>query len=245
MNNSNSLTKVIKCECGKTFNHRSSLSRHRKTCAYIKEPQAQQQQNNNDMMMMMMDFIKQQSQQQMERDDKKDERLCRVMETMASNRGRTTTKTTTKNIQNNFKIFLNEDCKDAKSFSDFILELIVSSDKIDVCRHTGILETVLTVFQENYFKLDKTDRPIQVENNKMKLNYKFNGQFVEDENNYIAKEIDKEVSSELLNYITKKDKTRSNTDAETFTNLLTKLHAQHDINYYDNLTKEIKKKILS
>ena len=235
-NKKNNKTRVY-CECGKSLADRHSLCKHRKICKYLNPPPQPAQPID------MMEFMK----LQMERDDKKEERMMKLMEVMALNMGNKTTNNTrtTKNTQNNFKIYLNEDCKDAKSFSDFILELMVSSDKIDVCRHTGILETILTVFQENYFKLDKTDRPIQVENNKSKLNYKFNGQFVEDENNYVAKEIDKEVSSELLNYITKKDKTRSNTDAETFTNLLTKLHAQRDINYYDNLTKDIKKTILA
>jgi hypothetical protein len=47
------------CACGRAYTHRQGLYTHRKTCAYIKEPQAQQQQNNINMMKTMMEFMKQ------------------------------------------------------------------------------------------------------------------------------------------------------------------------------------------
>ena len=145
-------TKRYNCECGKSYKNRQHLWRHRQTCSYI-EPNETPLQDNS----LILEFMK----MQMERDDKKDERLMKVMETMAENMGSRTTNTRTTNRQVfNINNYLNNECKDAINMSDFKKNFEFTKEHLELCQMQGLEKGITKAIMDNLHKLPITDRPI-------------------------------------------------------------------------------------
>jgi hypothetical protein len=94
-------------------------------------------------------------------DHKKDtvEIINKVIENTKSN----TTNNTTTNSHNkafNINVFLNETCKDAINFSDFIKNLEVSREDLENNAQLGFVGGVSKILIESLKQLDKTERPI-------------------------------------------------------------------------------------
>jgi len=88
----------------------------------------------------------------------------------------------------------------------------------------------LITFKENYFKLEKKNRPMFCKTEKHPIFYKHNGQFIQDKNNYIAKEIDKKFKRRIYEECGKTSPVW--------------VYKEFEPNYYDDLTINIKKMII-
>ncbi len=79
------------------------------------------------------------------------------------NRGPTTINQTTNNNNNqrfNINVFLNERCKDAINFSDFVNNIQISYEDLENNAHLGFVNGISKIFLDNLKQLDVTERPI-------------------------------------------------------------------------------------
>jgi len=81
--------------------------------------------------------------------------------------------TTTNNTNNQFnlQVFLNEDCKDAINFSDFIKQIQVSFEDIENQAECGYVKGISKLFIENLKELGTNKRPIHCTDKKRKTLY--------------------------------------------------------------------------
>jgi hypothetical protein len=60
----------------------------------------------------------------------------------------------------NINVFLNEQCKDAINFSDFVKNIEVSREDLENNAQLGFVRGVSKIFLDNLKQLDRTERPI-------------------------------------------------------------------------------------
>jgi hypothetical protein len=78
---------------------------------------------------------------------------------------------TTNNNQFNLHVFLNEDCKDAINFSDFIKQIQVSFEDIENQAESGYVKGISKLFIDNLKELGTNKRPIHCTDKKRKTLY--------------------------------------------------------------------------
>lgn len=172
------------CQCGKKYKHRSSLSKHKKNCSsqgnnldYVKKLFMQAVTKISDAMKnhadtscndtdLMQQIMKQMQEQQ---DDlrKRDE----LLEQMLQKLGSTTINANNSNNNFNINMFLNNECKDALNFSDFINNIQVSREDLQNNARLGFVEGISKIFIDNLSQLTIYERPIHCTDTKRETVY--------------------------------------------------------------------------
>ena len=174
--------KVFNCDCGKTYKYRQGYYRHRKLCNAntdikntIVKPDIQENLEDKPSMIdiitqnrEIMDVLIAQNELLM----KKNDELTNTIQEMIPKIGNNNT-TTNNNNNNHFnlQVFLNNDCKDAINFSDFIKQIQVSFEDLEHQAEVGYINGVSKLFIENLQELGTHKRPIHCTDKKRKTLY--------------------------------------------------------------------------
>jgi len=167
------------CECGKLYKFASGLSRHKNNCNVIKkgrEPIENQIIETGDIDYKSM-FLKTMEQNNelmniiTSQAEKSEEMMCVMKDIIPKIGNNNTTNTTNNNNQFNLQVFLNEDCKDAINFSDFIKQIQVSFEDVENQAESGYVKGISKLFIENLQGLGTNKRPIHCTDKKRKTLY--------------------------------------------------------------------------
>jgi len=156
--------KYFYCNCGKKFNFSSGLSRHKKKCLHLLEPKnefIQTINNNNNKTtnkdQLILDLLAQ------------NKELISILNETVPKIGNNNT--TNNNNTFNLNVFLNEDCKDAINFSEFIDNIQVSFADLEHQSEIGYVNGISKLFIENLQELGTYKRPIHCTDKKRKTLY--------------------------------------------------------------------------
>jgi len=167
----------FKCDCGKIYKYRQGFHRHKKTCIErtnndtittcdktdYKTLFLQSIARNDDLMNMLV------TQNQ---DNKEFINLLheqsRTIQEIIPKIGNTFT---TNNTKFNLNVFLNEDCKDAINFSDFIKSIQVSVEDLENQSQLGYVNGITKLFLDNIRKLSINKRPVHCTDKKRNTLY--------------------------------------------------------------------------
>ena len=163
------------CECGKIYKYRQGLHKHKGRCSVI----------NNTIVCVetedkpsMMDIISQNKDivdllilqnEELKRQNKEQSDTIRELIPKIGNNN-----TTTNNNNNNtfnLQVFLNEDCKDALNFSEFIDNIQVSFEDLENQAEIGYINGISKLFIENLQEVGTHKRPIHCTDKKRKTLY--------------------------------------------------------------------------
>jgi len=161
---------AYKCKCGKSYKSRSSLWYHKKKCFQINNT-AQENPSIMDIIAQnkeIMDALVLQNEQLM----KKNNELTNTIQEMIPKIGNNNNNNNN-TINNHFNIqnFLNNDCKDAINFSEFIENMKVSFEDLEHQAEVGYINGVSKLFIENLRDLGTHKRPIHCTDKKRKTLY--------------------------------------------------------------------------
>lgn len=147
------------CECGKTYKYIQGLYKHKKVCTMnkpIKQPTntiaSLVPQDYN----VMVELIKQNNELQKQIIELSKETKI----TNTNNNTTTNSNNTTNNNQFNLNFFLNETCKNAINFSEFIDNIQVSYDDLENNAKMGFVSGMTKIIVDNLKQLELNDRPI-------------------------------------------------------------------------------------
>ena len=113
----------------------------------------------------------------------------------------------------NINIFLNEQCKDALNMNDFINQIEVSLDQLDITNSKGLAEGLSNVLLESISKLSLYERPVHCTDIKRETLYiKDNNSWEKDSNKTKIKKAIKEASNKQ--YKTLQQWTQENPDLD-------------------------------
>ena len=167
------------CECDKSYKFASGLSRHKIKCSFIHKTKQMEMNTENTIINSsdnkeqaflevmsknndLMEMLQEQSRMLQEQHKTINEMIPKI--------GNNNT-TTNNNNQFNLQVFLNEDCKDAINFSDFIKQLQVSFKDIENQVESGYIKGISKLFIESLQGLGTNKRPIHCTDKKRKTLY--------------------------------------------------------------------------
>ena len=173
------------CEnCNKSYNDRSGLWRHKKTCKpYEQNDDLDNIQNNiqteninelNDKDLIMM-LIKQNSDLIKENSEFKN-MMMKVFENGTNNNQSHNTNSLNKTF--NLQFFLNETCKDAMNIMDFVESIQLQLSDLEKVGELGYVEGISNIIVKNLKALDVTQRPVHCTDKKRETLY------IKDENKW-------------------------------------------------------------
>jgi hypothetical protein len=143
------------CECGKYYKHRQSLNNHRKKC----------EKGNDDLTdttkidsTMVLELIKQNKELQNQ-----------IISLAQSKQDVQINSNNTNNF--NISVFLNEHCKDAINFSDFIDNIRVSHEDLQNNAQLGFVGGISKIITDNLKQLTLHERPIHCTDAKRETMY--------------------------------------------------------------------------
>ena len=156
-NENSGCKKMHICECGKSYKHKCSLSKHKKNCDFHKSQKGltlYKDSNDPNWKTMFMELMEQNK------------------EIIAQNTELAQKPTTiNNNTQFNVMNYLNTECKDAMNLSDFIEAFEFSLKDLEELSTKGYQDAMKNTFIKQLCDMEKTKRPIHCSDKKRKSFY--------------------------------------------------------------------------
>ena len=164
------------CNCGKEYTSRSGLWKHKKKCSILHNTNEHTNENpsiidlitQNKELMNLLITKNHQTDELIQQNKEMQKTMLEIVPKIGNNN---TTNTTNNNNQFNLQVFLNEDCKDAINFSDFIKQIQVSFEDIENQAECGYVKGISKLFIESLQGLGTHKRPIHCTDKKRKTLY--------------------------------------------------------------------------
>ena len=197
--NAENKNKNYDCNCGKSYKHHSSLWNHKKHCiqnidqlasAEKKEPGQDDTNVNSDNENIVIEISPKEMDMQstiVELLKQNQEFQKQIIELMKDNMGNTTNNNIINNTTNNkfnLNVFLNETCKDAINFSDFLEMLTLSLTDFENFGPLGYCGGISNILVKGLNTLEVSKRPIHCSDLKREvIHVKNNDTWHKDEDN--------------------------------------------------------------
>ena len=178
--------KMFACECGKVYKHNQSLYNHKKKCV-VKEHELKEEEpvnsvivNSNIDQTMIMRLISEnndiknlllmQQQQLLEQQKQLGEQQRQLVEIVPKICNVTNN---TAHIKQNFNInvFLNEQCKNAINMNDFIKQIKLTLDDLDLTKNKGLEIGLSNAIIQSINKMSLFERPLHCTDTKRETLY--------------------------------------------------------------------------
>ena len=197
----------FECECGKEYNHRQSLSIHKKKCNYETNNQVI---NNTDydikiLTNMVLEVVKQNKElmvQNTETQKQNKELTNKLFEICKNGTHNSNSHNTTNNSHNksfNLQFFLNETCKDAMNIMDFVDSIKLQLSDLENVGKLGYVEGISNIIVKNLNDLDVTERPIHCTDKKREVIY------VKDDNKWEKEDEEKKKIKKVIKHVANKN----------------------------------------
>jgi hypothetical protein len=191
------------CNCGKEYNHRQSLSIHKKKCFQKEEKMEEEDQNkiiieteNNISPDLIIEIIKQNK-------EFKDLLLEQNKKIIELSKNNITTNNTINNNSNNktfnLQVFLNETCKDAMNIMDFVDSIKIQLSDIESIGELGYVNGMSKLIIKHLNALDENMRPVHCSDPKRDSLY------VKDQNVWEKEDPDNKKIKKAIKYISNKN----------------------------------------
>ena len=163
------------CECGKTYKARNSLWYHKRVCKHIlqkpsDEIPSSQPSSQVDMTVVLellkqnqefKDLVIEQTKQLFQQNQQNAMLQEQLLEAVKDGKlGNNNNNTNCNNNKFNLNFFLNETCKDAISFSDFVNSIEVTMDEFIQTGNTGFVNGISKVLMDRIKGMDLHTRPL-------------------------------------------------------------------------------------
>jgi len=178
------------CECGKTYKYRQGLYSHKQKCNIITVVQPNNtnvidhvenpdKNKDNESMILalltqnkeLMNLLQTQSTTMQEQSTTMQKQSDTIQEMVPKMGNNNTTHNNNNTNKFNLQVFLNEDCKDAINFSEFIESIQVSVEDLENQAQLGYVGGISKLFLENMKELGINKRPIHCTDKKRNTLY--------------------------------------------------------------------------
>jgi hypothetical protein len=151
------------CNCGLVYYSRTSLWRHKKTCAIVNNVELHEK--NDEKKDELINYLIK------ENKEFKNLILEILKKDSMNNCNNTTNNTNSHNKTFNLNFFLNETCKDALNISDFVSSIKVSLTDLENTGRQGYVEGISNIILKNLNNLEHYQRPIHCSDFKREVIY--------------------------------------------------------------------------
>ncbi len=210
--------KLYNCNCGDSFNSRTTLWRHKKKCVLIQHPVTTQNiivnisdlQNDHIKQQQFVDYLLkensefkqlmiEQNKHMMEQMNEQNKQNKNMLE-LAKNSGNHNNSHNTTNTNNfNLQFFLNETCKDAMNIMEFVDQLQVSVKDLEETGRLGYSEGISKIFINGLKQINISDRPIHCSDSKREIVY------IKDKNEWTKEDDNKSLLTNAIKHVAHKN----------------------------------------
>lgn len=239
----------FECLCGKRYNDRTGLWRHKKKCILLNEKE------NCNALQLIMETIKENKEIKdflIEQNNKLMEQNAKLIEQNLNHNNTNITNITNNSNNNTFNlnIFLNEKCKNAMNIMDFVGSIKHTVQDVNNIGTYGYVEGISKLFIRNLKLLSVYERPIHCSDVKREVLYiKDSDKWEKDENKSLIIKAIKKVDFDNIRNIDNWKKENPNcTDVESKQNdqynyIITQSMSGQDT-YYDKIISNVSKKVI-
>ena len=210
--------KLYNCNCGDSFNSRTTLWRHKKKCVLIQDSVKPQNiivnisdlQNDHIKQQQFVDYLLkensefkqlmiEQNKHMMEQMNEQNKQNKNMLE-LAKNSGNHNNSHNTTNTNNfNLQFFLNETCKDAMNIMEFVDQLQVSVKDLEETGRLGYSEGISKIFINGLKQINISDRPIHCSDSKREIVY------IKDKNEWTKEDDNKSLLTNAIKHVAHKN----------------------------------------
>ena len=165
--------KLYTCSCDRSYKYRQSYYRHKKSCTYTDNENNIIITNDNSTILNLisqnkelMNLLVVKNQEHREETSKLHNTIHEMIPKIGNNNNNTNNTN-----QFNLQVFLNEDCKDALNFSEFIAQIKISFEDLENQVESGYVKGISKLFIDNLQGLGTNNRPIHCTDKKRKTLY--------------------------------------------------------------------------
>jgi len=209
--------KCYDCNCGDSFNSRTTLWRHKKKCIKIQQPVTPQNiivnisdLQNKDKQQELIEYLLkensefkqlmiEQNKHMMEQMNEQNKQNKNMMELAKNSGNNNNSHNTTNNNNFNLQFFLNETCKDAMNIMEFVDQLQVSVKDLEETGRLGYSEGISKIFINGLKQINISDRPIHCSDSKREIVY------IKDKNQWNKEDGDKSLLTNAIKRVAHKN----------------------------------------
>lgn len=150
-------TNKFRCPCGRTYKYHSGLCKHRHKCVLLNTKLVESDNMAGSKFVtaeMFNDALTQQKQ------------LISTIIEMSKDKSVNNYYNNCNNKKMTVNVFLNEECKDAMNFKDFLENLTVSCQDLDYTKEHGYAKGISNIFVNHLKDMDPSERPIHCSDKK-------------------------------------------------------------------------------
>ena len=171
------------CECGKSYKHASSFSKHKSKCIHLHNEEEEQTILNdivpNNNVEILLKAILQENQNIAHENKVLRDKLSNLEMNVTN-----ITNNNTNNNQFNINMFLNDKCKNAMNLTDFIEKIQLTLEDLKYTSENGYTSGISNIFIKNLNDMDVTERPIHCSDEKrLQFYIKNENEWTKDKNN--------------------------------------------------------------
>ena len=202
------------CKCGKTYTHRASLYNHKRNCKHMDEESSMETVQSTTPthvdLSVVLDLLKQnqefkdlvieQTKQLFQQNQQNAVLQEQLLEAVKDGKlGNNITNNTNCNNKFNLNVFLNETCKDAITFTDFINSIEVTMDEFIQTGNIGFVNGISKVMVERIKDMDLHTRPLHCTDIKRETIY------IKNEKKWEKEDEDKTILRNAVKHVAKKN----------------------------------------
>jgi hypothetical protein len=149
--------KKFKCPCGRSYKYHSGLCKHRHKCVLLNSVLVDSESKPSGNLVtteMLNDALSQQKQ------------LIHTIIELSKDKSVNNYYNNCNNKKMTVNVFLNEECKDAMNFKDFLENLTVSFQDLDYTKQHGYAKGISNIFVNHLKDMDPSERPIHCSDKK-------------------------------------------------------------------------------
>ena len=180
------------CYCGKEYNHRQSLSIHKKKCKFIKEESKTETVIDSNIDITDKNLILTLIQQN-------NELQKQMLEVIKNGTTNNTINNNSNNKSFNLNLFLNETCKNAMNIMDFVDSIKIQLSDIESIGELGYVNGMSKLIIKHLNALDENMRPVHCSDPKRESLY------VKDQNVWEKEDPDNKKIKKAIKYISHKN----------------------------------------
>ena len=163
------------CECGKKYNVKSGLWKHKQKCSFDKSNNNSSQNIDKITSNMVLEILKQNNELTLKNLELTDKILKTtnnsITNTNSNNNSNNNTTTNSHNKTFNLNLFLNETCKDAMNITEFVDSIQLQLSDLENVGRLGYVNGISKIIIKNLNALDETKRPIHCTDSKREILY--------------------------------------------------------------------------
>jgi len=193
------------CSCGKQYQHRQGLWKHKKKCSKESDTDTSSDTSSNtketeakELIQYLMKENSEFKQLMIDQNKHMMEQNKNMLE-LAKNSGNHNSHNTTNNNSFNLNVFLNETCKDAMNIMEFVDQLQVSVKDLEETGRLGYAEGISKIFINGLKQINISDRPIHCADSKREIVY------IKDKNQWNKEDDNKSLLTNAIKHVAHKN----------------------------------------